>query len=75
MEESRYFRSKEAEVKLFKYEAEFYRTCNAVRQNGVELHQLKGYLLNELLELEKSKGFKMREYAQNTIEELQVCTI
>ncbi len=70
-----YMRPKEDEIKLLKCEADFYRSCNAVRQNGYELQQLKNYLVNELLELQKNRGRKTREYAvyaQNTIEELQV---
>ncbi|XP_064390505.1 titin-like isoform X2 [Halichondria panicea] len=69
-----YMRPKEDEIKLLKCEADFYRSCNAVRQNGYELQQLKNYLVNELLELQKNRGRKTREYAvyaQNTIEELQ----
>lgn len=62
----------EAEVRLLKYEAEFYRTCNVVRQNGVELHQLKSYLLKELLDLEVGKRKKIHERAVDAINELQV---
>ena len=62
----------EAEVRLLKYEAEFYRTCNIVRQNGVELHQLKSYLLKELLDLEIGKRKKIHERAVDAISELQV---
>ncbi len=68
-------KQKEDEIKLLKCEADFYRSCNAVRQNGYELQQLKNYLVNELLELQKNKGRKTREYAvyaQNIIGELQV---
>lgn len=71
----RYVRSKEDEIKLLKLEAEFYRSCNAVRQNGYELQQLKNYLVTELLELQKTKEKKIREYAsyaQKTIGDLQV---
>lgn len=64
----------EAEVKLLRLEAEFYRTCNAVRQNGVELHQVKCYLLKEQLDLEIKKRKRFEERAIGTIYELQVCT-
>ncbi len=71
----RYARSKEDEIRLLEQEAEFYKSCNAVRQNGYELQQLKNYLIRELLELQKNKSLKTREYAlyaQSKIRELQV---
>lgn len=59
-------------LKLLRLENEFYRSCNVIRQNGVELQQLRAFLVKELLDLEVRKREKMDKQLNRRIEELQV---
>lgn len=47
----------ENRMKLLRLENDFYRACVLVRQSGVELREIRGFLLKELwrLELERRK--------------------
>ena len=59
-------------IKLLRLESEFYRSCNVIRQNGVELQKLRSCLVQELLDLERRKRIKTDKNLSEKIEELQV---
>lgn len=59
-------------IKLLRLESEFYRSCNVIRQNGVELQKLRSCLVQELLDLERRKRIKADKKLSEKIEELQV---
>ena len=59
----------EKELKLAKVEGEFYKTCNAVRCEGIEFENVRNFLLRELLEIEEKKTSQLRQ----EIQEIQVC--
>ena len=59
-------------IKLLRLESEFYRSCNVIRQNGVELQKLRSCLVQELLDLERRKRIKTDKKLNERIEELQV---
>ena len=42
----------EKRMKLLRLENDFYRVCALVRQSGVELREIRGFLLKELWRLE-----------------------
>ena len=58
--------------KLLSLEKEFFRSCNVIRQNGIELRELRYCLVQELLDLEVKKGLKRDTELGKRIEELQV---
>ena len=64
--------SEQDRVKLLSLENEFYRSCNVIRQNGVELQRLRTCLVQEMLDLEVRKRVKMDKKLTKRIEELQV---
>ena len=60
------------QLRLLRAENAFYRACAAVRQSGVELQQVRGYLLQELLAIEVEKRGRLDRETSETIKELQV---
>ena len=64
--------SEQDKVKLLGLENEFYRSCNVIRQNGVELQRLRACLVQEMHDLEVRKRVKMEHKLTKQIEELQV---
>lgn len=60
--------SVEQELKLVQLESDFYRACNAVKAQGIELRELKTSFLEELLEIEQNKVIRLNQ----EIERLQV---
>jgi len=60
------------QLRLLRAENTFYRACAAVRQSGVELQQVRGFLLQELLAVEVDKRGRLDREAAETIKELQV---
>lgn len=66
--------SEQDRLKLLGLENEFYRSCNVIRQNGVELQRLRTCLVQEMLDLEVRKRVEMDQKLSKRIEELQVRT-
>lgn len=64
--------SEQDRLKLLGLENEFYRSCNVIRQNGVELQRLRTCLVQEMLDLEVRKRLQMDQKLTKRIEELQV---
>lgn len=71
-EQQRLALAEQDKLKLLRLENEFYRSCNVIRQNGVELNKLRNCLVQELLDLEVRKRLKNDEELNKRIEELQV---
>lgn len=67
--------SEQDRLKLLGLENEFYRSCNVIRQNGVELQRLRTCLVQEMLDLEVRKRVQMDLKLSKRIEELQVCEL
>ena len=67
--------SEQDRLKLLGLENEFYRSCNVIRQNGVELQRLRTCLVQEMLDLEVRKRVQMDQKLTKRIEELQVCKL
>jgi hypothetical protein len=67
--------SEQDRLKLLGLENEFYRSCNVIRQNGVELQRLRTCLVQEMLDLEVRKRVQMDHKLSKRIEELQVCEL
>ena len=64
-------RKTERELRLAKLEGDFYKTCSAVRYQGIEIDGIRNCLMQELLEIEENKNLELRR----EIEELQVAAM
>ena len=62
----------EDKVKLLSLESNFYRTCNAVRENGIDLQKVRNHILNEILQTEMEKRQQIHQDASEKIKQLQV---
>ena len=71
-EQQRQAAAEQDKLKLLRLESEFYRSCNVIRQNGVELQKLRSCLVQELYDLEVRKRIRMDKTLNKKIEELQV---
>lgn len=60
------------QLRLLRAENAFYRTSAAVRQSGLELQQVRGFLLQELLAIEVEKRGRLDREASEAITKLQV---
>lgn len=60
------------QLSLLQAENAFYRTSAAVHQSGLELQQVRGFLLQELLAIEVEKRGRLDREAAEAITKLQV---
>lgn len=55
------------DLRLAKLESEFYKTCSAVRWQGIEIENQRNSLLQELLEVEEKKNSSLNHELQRLL--------